>query len=82
MAALSLISKFVAPAPKVSLPPTPFAYDQTDPVSGAQSIISAASTGDLPADIARTLVEALAGVERILESVELEARLTQLEADL
>ncbi|WP_169307032.1 hypothetical protein [Ferrimonas sediminicola] len=81
-AALSLISRYVAAPPKSAYSPTPFDYNQDDPLSGAQSIMMAIAKGELPADVGRSLIEGLASVQRIREVVELEQRLTQLEEEV
>lgn len=82
VAALSLISRYIAPPPKPTLDPTPFPFDRTDPLSSALSILDATAAGQLPADVARTLMDAVTGLQRIREVVELESRIRTIEAEL
>ncbi|GAA5189560.1 hypothetical protein [Ferrimonas gelatinilytica] len=80
--ALSLISRYIAPPPKSTLTPTPFKLDCTDPISSANAVIKAAAAGELPADVARILMDAISGSQRIREVVELEARIKEIETNL
>ncbi|TKB58370.1 hypothetical protein [Ferrimonas aestuarii] len=81
-ASIALISRYIAPAPKSTYAPTPFDYDATDPLKGAESIMNAIANGQLPADVGRSLLEGVGTVQRIKEMAELEVRLKQLEQKL
>jgi hypothetical protein len=74
------VFKRLYPVAKATLPPCEFKFNAKGTAAQkANDILSAISTGDLPADVGLSLITAMASVIKIEEVTELEERIKALE---
>ncbi|UYG01768.1 DUF5681 domain-containing protein [Halomonas sp. LR3S48] len=80
MQACRLVLERLVPAVKPAQQPVEFDLDVDAPLADqARQILAAVAAGDLPADQAKALLDALAGVVRVVELDEVSRRLAALE---
>lgn len=82
MQACRLILERLVPALKPITEPVHFELDDTDLITSARSIMRAIAAGALPSEQGKVLLDAVLGMSRVIEVVDLDRRLRAIEASM